>query len=135
MGFLSSIDISGSALTAQRLRMDVISNNIANKDTVGYRRKITELGESQGNSFSSMLDGNLGGGVQVSSITEDSSPLDREYDPTNPLADADGYVEHSNVDTMTELTDMMSATRSYEASVTALDATKSMAAKALEIGK
>jgi flagellar basal-body rod protein FlgC len=135
MGFLSSLDISGSALTAQRLRMDVISNNIANIDTVGYRRKITELSESQGESFSSLLDGNIGGGVEVSSITDDSSALNLEYDPTNPLADANGYVAHSNVDTMTELTDMMSATRSYEASVTALDATKNMAVKALEIGK
>lgn len=135
MGFLSSLDISGSALTAQRLRMDVISNNVANMDTAGYRRQVVELGERSGDSFSSVFGNTVGSGVEITSIDQDQSDLKLEYDPTNPLADANGYVEHSNVDMVTELTDMMSATRSYEASVTALDATKSMAAKALDIGK
>lgn len=141
MGFLSSIDISGSALTAQRLRMEVISENIANMNTTKtangepYRRKVCELSEIQGESFSSYLNGAVGGGVQVSSIASDQAPFKLEYDPTNPLADENGYVSYPNVDEVQELTDMMSATRSYEANVTALNATKSMAAKALEIGR
>lgn len=141
MAFLSSLDISGSALTAQRLRMDVISNNIANMNTTQttnggpYRREVCQLSENDKSSFSSIFKGEVGGGVVVSSITEDQSAFKLEYDPTNPLANAQGYVEYPNVDSVTELTDMMSVTRSYEASVTALDATKNMAVKALEIGK
>jgi flagellar basal-body rod protein FlgC len=141
MGFLSSIDISGSALSAQRLKMDVISNNIANINTTQtstggpYRRRVCTLSEMEGSSFSSVFNEEVGAGVEVSSITEDPSPFKLEYDPTNPLANAAGYVEYPNVDTVTELTDMMSVTRAYEASVTALDATKGMAVKALEIGK
>jgi flagellar basal-body rod protein FlgC len=141
MGFLSSLDISGSALSAQRLKMDVISNNIANINTTQtstggpYRRRECTLSEIEGDSFSSVFKGEVGGGVEVSSITEDQSPFKLEYDPTNPLANAQGYVEYPNVDTVTELTDMMSVTRAYEASVTALDVTKGMAVKALEIGK
>jgi len=141
MGFLSSIDISGSALKAQRLRMEVISENIANMNTTQtanggpYRRKVCELSEIPRDSFSSHLNGALGGGVQVSAIAEDQSPFKLEYDPSNPLAGEDGYVAYPNVDVVQELTDMMSATRSYEASVTALNATKGMAVKALEIGR
>ncbi len=138
MGFLSSIDISGSALTAQRLRMDVISENIANADTTvtdsgePYRRKVCVLGERT--SFSSVLGDAMGKGVKVTQIMEDQSDFELEYDPDNPLANADGYVQMPNVDEVEEIIDMMSATRSYEANVTALNATKSMAAKALEIG-
>lgn len=140
MGFLSSLDISGSALTAQRLRMDVISENIANADTTEtdtgrpYRRKVCVLQERNANSFSSAFDKAIGNGVKVSQITEDQSDFELEYDPTNPLAEADGYVRKPNVDEVEELIDLMSATRSYEANVTALDATKNMAVKALEIG-
>lgn len=139
MGFLSSIDISGSALTAQRLRMDVISENIANAETTQtdsgepYRRKVCVLSERA--SFSSMLNDAVGGGVVVSDIVEDSSDFELEYDPDNPLADEDGYVRMPNVDEVEEIIDLMSATRSYEANVTALNATKSMALKALDIGR
>ncbi len=138
MGFLSSIDISGSALTAQRLRMDVISENIANAETTTtnngepYRRKVCVLSERS--SFSSVLSNSVGGGVVVSQIATDASDFELEYDPDNPLADADGYVQMPNVDEVEEIIDLMSATRSYEANVTALNATKSMAVKALEIG-
>lgn len=141
MGFLSSLDISGSALTAQRLRMDVISQNIANAETTEtdtggpYRRKVCVLAERAADSFSSVLGRTLGGGVMVSQIVEDQSDFEVEYDPDNPLADTDGYVKKPNVDEVEELIDLMSATRSYEANVTALDATKSMAVKALEIGR
>ncbi len=139
MGFLSSIDISGSALTAQRLRMDVISENIANAETTQtdsgdpYRRKVCVMSERT--SFSSLLGEAVGKGVMVSDIVEDASDFELEYDPDNPLADEDGYVRMPNVDEVEEIIDLMSATRSYEANVTAMNATKSMAAKALEIGK
>lgn len=145
VAFLSSLDISGSALTAQRLRMDVISQNIANANTTRtadgqpYRRRVTVFSEQQGgNTFSSYLDrarSAAGQGVAVSSITEDMSDFRKEYDPTNPEAGADGYVTYPNVNETTELVDMMSATRSYEANITALNATKNMALKALEIGR
>lgn len=139
MGFLSSIDISGSALTAERMRMDVISENIANAETTTtdsgepYRRKVCVLGERA--SFSSVLGREMGSGVMVSRIIEDASDFELEYDPDNPLANAEGYVEMPNVDEVEELIDLMEATRSYQANVTALNATKTMAAKALEIGK
>ena len=137
MGFLSSIDISGSALTAQRLRMDVISENIANADTMitssgePYRRKVCVLSERQ--LFSTVLGESIGGGVMVSGIVEDGSDFELEYDPDSPLANEEGYVERPNVDEVEEIIDLMEATRSYEANVTALNATKSMAVKALEI--
>jgi flagellar basal-body rod protein FlgC len=140
MGFLSSLNISASALTAQRMRMDVISENIANADTTRtenggpYRRRVVELAE-QPITFSAALKQATGGGVVVSQIVEDQSDFEYEYDPTNPDADANGYVAKPNVDTAEEIIDMMSATRSYEANVTALNATKSIAMKALGIGR
>lgn len=145
MAFLNSIDISGSALTAQRLRMDVISQNIANAATTRtatgepYRRRVTVLSDRGGASFQSYLDGatgnTAGGGVVVSAIATDMSDFKSEYDPDHPDADADGYVQYPNVDEVTELVDMMAATRAYEANITALNATKNMALKALEIGR
>jgi flagellar basal-body rod protein FlgC len=144
LSFLKGMDISASALTAQRLRMDVISENIANANTTRtaaggpYRRKVVTLSEKPADAFSAYLDdaqsAQAGNGVQAS-IGEDTSPFKLEYDPTNPDADADGYVSLPNVDETKEIIDMMSASRSYEANVTALNATKSMAMKALEIGK
>jgi flagellar basal-body rod protein FlgC len=144
MGFLSSMDISTSALTAQRMRMDVISENIANADTTRtetgepYRRRAVVLTQKQATSFSSYYEdakaSTAGRGVYVSEIVEDQSDFVLEYNPTHPDADADGYVSYPNVDEVEEMVDMMSATRSFEANVTALNATKSMAMKALEIG-
>ena len=140
MAFLSSLDISASALTAQRMRMDVISENIANADTTRtangepYRRRVSVLTE-QPLTFSSVLRKATGGGVEVSQIVEDMSDFSYVYDPDHPDADDNGYVAKPNVDTTEEIIDMMSATRSYEANVTALNATKSIAMKALEIGR
>jgi len=144
MGFLQSLDISASGLTAQRMRMDVISENIANANTTRtaagepYRRKVVTLGERTGTSFASHLknaaNGIVGGGVVVASLEYDTSPFIQEHDPDHPDADENGYVRYPNVDEARELIDMISATRSYEANVTALNATKSMAMKALEIG-
>ena len=140
MAFLSSLDISASALTAQRMRMDVISENIANADTTRtangepYRRRVAVMAE-QPLTFSSVLRKATGGGVEVTQIMEDMSDFNYVYDPDHPDADANGYVAKPNVDTTEEIIDMMSATRSYEANVTALNATKSIAMKALEIGR
>ncbi|SET43983.1 flagellar basal body rod protein FlgC [Paenibacillus sp. NFR01] len=148
MNFGSSFGISASALTAQRLRMDVISSNIANAETtrasvvdgkaVPYRRKLVVMESAENNSFSNILNAKMNGsteGVKVQSIIEDSSPLKPVYNPSHPDADADGYVYMPNVDITKEMVDMLSASRSYEANVTMLNASKAMVSKALEIGK
>jgi flagellar basal-body rod protein FlgC len=148
VNFGASFGISASALTAQRLRMDVISSNIANAETtrasvvdgkaVPYRRKLVVLETADNNSFSNILDSKLNGnkeGVKVQSIIEDSSPLKPVYNPTHPDADTEGYVYMPNVDVMKEMVDMLSASRSYEANVTMLNASKAMVSKALEIGR
>jgi len=145
MDFLSALNISGSGLTAQKLRMDVISQNIANADVTrtesgtAYRRKMVVLGSIGVNgSFREAFDKASGGrtcGVQVKSIIEDRSPLVPVYNPSHPDANEDGYVMMPNVNTMQEMIDMLSASRAYEANVTAFNATKAMALKALEIGR
>ncbi|UQZ37313.1 flagellar basal body rod protein FlgC [Paenibacillus sp. PK3_47] len=148
MNFGASFGISASALTAQRLRMDVISSNIANAETtrasvvdgkaVPYRRKLVVLETADNNSFSNILNSKLNGsseGVKVQSIIEDSSPMKPVYNPTHPDADAEGYVYMPNVDITKEMVDMLSASRSYEANVTMLNASKAMVTKALEIGR
>ena len=148
MAFLSSLDIGGSGLTASRLRMDVISENIANSETTRtaqggpYRRKMVvyQCNDTPA-TFRSMLDdqtsggGTVPGGVKATAIVEDQTPFSEEYDPTDPDANAQGYVEKPNVDLIKETTDMMAVTRAYSANLTALDAVKNMAAKALELGK
>ncbi|MBY0206141.1 flagellar basal body rod protein FlgC [Paenibacillus polysaccharolyticus] len=149
MNISNSFGISASALTAQRLRMDVISSNIANAETtrasmsngvaVPYKRKMVVL-EPNKTSFSTMLQnqmrgGGSGDGVRVTEIREDQSPFKPVYDPTHPDANAEGYVFMPNVDIAKEMVDMISASRSYEANVTALNSTKAMISKALEIGK
>ncbi|WP_416297330.1 flagellar basal body rod protein FlgC [Paenibacillus illinoisensis] len=149
MNISNSFNISSSALTAQRLRMDVISSNIANAETtrasvsngeaVPYKRKMVVL-EPNKASFSSILRNQMGNkssgeGVRVSEIREDQSPLKPVYDPSHPDANAEGYVYMPNVDIAKEMVDMISASRSYEANVTALNSTKAMITKALEIGR
>lgn len=149
MNISNSFSISASALTAQRLRMDVISSNIANAETtrasvtngeaVPYKRKMVVL-EPNKSSFNSLLQNQMknsgsGEGVRVSEIREDQSPLKPVYDPSHPDANAEGYVYMPNVDIAKEMVDMISASRSYEANVTALNSTKAMISKALEIGR
>ncbi|MEQ2526478.1 flagellar basal body rod protein FlgC [Bacillaceae bacterium CLA-AA-H227] len=149
MSIFHSINTSASALTSQRLRMDVISSNMANVDStraelvngewVPYRRKSVVLQANEGG-FSSFLNvamnkGEAGNGVKVSRIVEDETPFKEVYDPEHPDADENGYVQMPNVDPLREMVDLISATRSYEANVTALNASKSMLMKALEIGK
>ena len=149
MSIFQSINTSGSALTAQRVRMDVISSNMANMDTTRgefvngewqpYRRKMV-VTQPQGNQFSSFLskamDSNeTTGGVKVTEITEDQTPFELIYDPEHPDANDEGYVAMPNVDPLKEMVDLISSTRSYEANVTVMNASKGMLMKALEIGK
>ena len=134
----SAMNISASGLTAEKLRMDVISANIANANTTrteeggAYRRKVAVFQEQ----LTQTTQGQKKvGGIQAVSIVEDPTEMKMEYDPTHPDADENGYVEKPNVDILSETIDMMVATRSYEAQVTVLNATKGMYTKALEIGK
>lgn len=147
MGYFGALDIGASALTAQRLRMDTISQNIANVNTTRtengtpYRRRLVVFEEKKdGIPFSEYLTASsrelyAGKGVKVARIAEDTSPFKKVYDPGNPDADAEGYVEMPNIDIITEMVNMISATRAYEANVTSINITKSMALKALEIGR
>ncbi|MCL4533644.1 MAG: flagellar basal body rod protein FlgC [Bacteroidetes bacterium] len=147
MSILTGLNISGSALTAQRLRMDVIANNIANAESTQpaggqpYKRQEVVFSPISSSPLSSAPFAPVRGdarqslqeGVQVDAILEDDAPPRMVYDPGHPDANANGYVAYPDVDIVTEMTDMMSATRAYEANVTAINATKSMAVKALEI--
>lgn len=145
MAFLDSLNISGSALTAQKFRMEVIAQNIANAETTtngkAYRRKLVVLSERPNSFLESLQDASerlkteKNGGVEVSSIIEDENAVRLEYDPDNPFANGEGYVEKPDINTVEEMIDMMSASRAYEANVTAFNAVKRMAQKALEIGK
>ena len=145
MDFFTSLDVSASAMNAERTRMNLISSNLANanatrtpeggpyrrKDAVFSAKPVTEpfsttLGRLQRNQPE---------GVEVTQIVEDSSPFRRQYDPGHPDADAQGYVTLPNVNVVEEMADMIAATRAYEANVTAAQAAKGMALKTLEIGK
>ena len=149
MAFLGCFDISASGMSAQRVRMDIAAENIANIDTTrtvnggAYRRKNVVL-ESYGNrTFDQVLrDATMNrgftsqkAGARVSEIIEDDREFKKIYNPEHPDADEQGYVNMPNVDLLKETVDSMSATRSYEANVTALNAMKLMAQKALEIGR
>jgi flagellar basal-body rod protein FlgC len=140
MSFFDALGSSASALTAQRLRMDVISNNLANANSTRtaeggpYRRQMAVFASRE--EFKQDLAGRLAktpSGVKVTEIRHDDSPFRQVYDPGHPDANPDGYVLMPNVNTIQEMTDMISATRSYEANVTLINSVKSMAAKALEI--
>ncbi|MHC1724195.1 MAG: flagellar basal body rod protein FlgC [Aminipila sp.] len=156
MSFLSSMNISASALTAQRQRLDIISENVSNIDTTRteaggpYRRKMVVFEDKVGDlSFKDSLNNAIierdangklvkrdySPGVRVSSIVEDQSDFKTEYNPDHPDADANGYVRLPNVNMLEETIDSMSATRSYQANVTVLNAVKLMAQKALDIGR
>ncbi|HHY47667.1 MAG TPA: flagellar basal body rod protein FlgC [Firmicutes bacterium] len=148
MSIFSAMAISASGMTAERLRMDVIANNIANANTTRtpeggpYRRQQVLFRAVMGDAvrgYLSRLDPAhppaTGLGVAVVGIVRDPSPPRLVYDPAHPDADQDGYVHMPNVNILAEMVDMLSATRAYEANVTALNAAKSMALKALEIGR
>jgi len=134
VGDFSAIDVSASGLSAQRRRLDSIAENIANAETTRtesggpYRRRQVV--------FEELATRELGRqGVRVSAVQEDPRPPHLVYRPGHPDADANGYVAMPNVNLVEEMVDMISATRSYEANATALNATKAMARKALELGR
>lgn len=151
MSIFNAFNTSASALTAQRLRMDVISSNTANAQTTRaridengdfepYRRKMV-VTQPNGNDFRTFLqkakhnNKNIGNGVKVSGIVGDRTPFKTVFDPSHPDANDEGYVQYPNVDPLKEMVDLMSATRSYEANVTTMNSTKGMLMKALEIGR
>lgn len=133
MSFFNSFSVSSSGLTAQRLRLDVIAENLANVNTTktqnggAYKKKEV--------TFEEILSGTGNGGVQVKEIYEDQSEGALVYNPSHPDANEQGYVEMPNVNTVEEMTNMISASRSYEANVTAFNTMKNMYAKALQIGQ
>lgn len=145
MGLFDSFRISASALTAQRLRMDVIANNMANAQTTRtaeggpYKKQMPVFAESRPKFMlpviSDEIRNTVGEGVKVISIKKDTAPPKLVYNPSHPDANEDGYVSMPNIDLVTEMVDMIEATRAYEANVTALNSSKSMAVKALEIGR
>ena len=153
MAFFDAMNISATGLTAQRLRMDVISENIANVNTTRtiqggpYRRKTVLFSEIQETPFGSMLadtfeDGSgtrrrapLGMGVRVSNVVQDFDPGPMIYDPSHPDANEEGYVAMPNVNIVEEMVNMISASRSYEANITAINTAKAMMSRTLEIGR
>ena len=140
MAFLNSLNIVGSALTAERQRTNVVLQNIANQRTPAsseedaYRRKQVIFQERE-QTFDEAMQSVSGGGVRITEIVENDADLNIVYDPTDPNADADGYVYYSNVNNTEEQIDLLEASRAYEANASALAVVKAMAAKALEIGK
>ena len=146
MGMFDGLEISASGLTAERMRMDVVAQNLANAQTTRgadgqpYRRQEVVLQERTPTSgFGAALAGAMSGrtgtprGVQVAQIAKDQTPLKRVYDPGHPDADANGYVQMPNVDSVSEMVDLISAQRAYEANVTAMQAAKQMFSKTLEL--
>ncbi|HVI18567.1 MAG TPA: flagellar basal body rod protein FlgC [Gaiellales bacterium] len=146
MGLFDALNISGTGLSAERLRMDVTAENLANAQTTRganggpYRRKVVTLQEANGGGFDTALaaaqssqPGSAPGGVEVSGIAEDSAPDRMVYDPGHPDADANGYVKMPNVNPVSEMVDLISSSRAYEADVTAMQAAKSMFSKTLDI--
>lgn len=130
--------ISASGLAAERMRMDLISSNIANYNSIktdnseAYKRKIAVFEQHMDNSKRGLEKFK---GVKIAAINEDNSPLKMIYDPTHPNANGDGFVEGSNVNILTEMADMIMATRAYESNADTFNANKQMFMKALEIGR
>lgn len=147
MGLFQGLDASASALTANRFRMDITAANIANANTtrgrlvdgewIPYQRQMVVMKPARSASFKEVLDRNVKGlgGVKATRVVKDRTPFKLLYQPEHPDADENGYVRLPNVDLLKETVDMVSATRSYEANVTAFNASKQMGMKALEIGR
>jgi flagellar basal-body rod protein FlgC len=145
MGLFDALNISASGLTAQRLRMDVTSANLANAETTrtpgggAYKRQDVILQESSGSdTFAGSLAGAMGpgeapAGVEVAAIVDDTTPTKKVYEPSNPQADGQGYVEMPNVNPVSEMTDLIDASRSYQANVTAMQTTKQVFSKTIEL--
>ncbi len=141
MGLFEGINISASGLTAQRLRMDLISSNIANVNTTKaedgnpYKRKMPVFAAKLQDEMDKLKgEEEMGNGVEVVSVKDSDKPYKLVHNPQHPEADQDGYVRMPNINIVEEMTDMISASRAYEANVTALNSAKSMAQSALKIG-
>ena len=157
MGFLNSINIIGSGFTAQQLRLDVVAENVTNSQTTrtetgegAYRRKMVVFEAVSGkdsfrDAMAKAANGLIpntatgvlpnAGGVRVTEIVEDQSPMKMVYDPTHPDADEDGYLEMPNVDMVKEIADAMAASRAFSSNVTAFNTLKSVISSGLEIGR
>ncbi len=145
MSIFNSINVSASALTAEKTRIDVIAKNMANANSTRatggrpYRRQMVVFEENKDKAFAEHLrdytSKNESKGVKISKIVEDDTPFKLKYEPGHPDANEDGYVEMPNVDTIKEMVDLISAQRSYDANITAMNSSKSMLMKALDIGR
>ncbi len=144
MSLFQSFDINASGMTAQRFRIDVISQNLANvtttrtEDGTPYRRRIVTFEEKTKKSFRSILNNvntaYSGNGVKVVRVSEDrESDFVMKYDPSHPDADENGYVSYPNVNTITEMTNLIDASRAYQTNATAFEASKNLALKGLSI--
>lgn len=142
-GIFNAMNVSASGMTAQRTRMDIISQNIANVNTTRdengdpYKRQTVVFQENSNTSFDHILSNRLehynAKGVKIASIVEDTTEGPIIYDPNHPDADENGYVQLPNVNTVTEMTNLIDASRSYEANATAFNASKAIAMKGLEL--
>lgn len=151
MSFLNSIDVSASGLTAQRLRMDTIASNMANVETTRvpngkgpYRRHVVVFEEQDNNvgqgNFANTLQDQIASlsGVKVKEIRQlddNEAPFRKVYEPSNPDADAQGYVNYPNVNVVEEMVNMISSNRAYEANTKVIEASRAMALRALDIGR
>ena len=148
MSMFTAFNINASGLTAQRYRMDIISENVANANTTRtadgtpYRRKVVTFEEKGAGSekfgavFNKARKDYVGNGLKVDAVTEDTwTEMNKVYDPSHPDADENGYVTYPNVNIITEMTNLIDASRAYEANSTAFNASKSMAQQALNMGK
>jgi flagellar basal-body rod protein FlgC len=144
MNFLNSLDISSTGLSAQRIRMNLISSNLANANTTRtengepYKRKDAVFEAAQETDFEAVLNESLDSsvnGVKVAQIVEDEKPFVEKYDPGHPDADENGYIQLPNVNVVEEMVNMISASRSFEANATAVGTTKDMVSAALRIGE
>lgn len=154
MAFLNTLNIIGSGLTAQQLRLDIVSENVTNSSTTrtengdeAYRRKVVRFQSVTGaETFEEAMarvarggpvarNGEQVGGVRVTDIIEEQTDFKLVYDPTHPDADDEGYVSYPNVDMVKEVTDAMAATQAYSANITVMNAVKDIMTKGLEIGR
>lgn len=149
MPLFNSFAISGSGMSAERLRLDIISNNLANINTAGgtgksggtdypspYRRQVPVFSQQLNQAINEKNNASFrGAGVKVIGIAQDPNPPRLVHQPNHPYADDEGYVAYPNINYLNEMTDMITATRAYEANVTAFNAAKAMSLKALEIAR
>ncbi len=137
MSLFNIFDIAGTGMSAQSLRLNTTASNLANADSVSS--SVDQVYRARQPVFSAVLNemqqGYKKGSVQVNGIVESQAPVRSEYNPTHPLANEDGYVFHSNVDPMTEMANMMSASRSYQNNVEIADTSKQLLLRTLQLGK